>query len=344
LSDSYITWRSPSNIAIVKYWGKKSGQIPQNPSLSFTLSKAYTETRLAYQPGSGQITFRFSGKENPPFAERIKNYLSSIRQYLPHLQQWDLTIDSENSFPHSAGIASSASSMSALVLGLVDMEQQLLGIHEDPDEFLNRASFLSRLASGSACRSVYPRAAIWGKLPDIRHSSDLYAVPVPELHSIFDQYQDTILIVHSGVKSVSSSAGHGLMENHPFAEARYAQARNNMTELLGALAQGDLEHFGIIAEEEAMTLHALMMCSRPGYTLMKPETLAWIEAVRTYRHETSHPLYFTLDAGPNLHLLYPADIAGPVRQWLEHQLSLRREDQTKVLFDAMGMGPEKIEV
>lgn len=342
MSDSHIAWRSPSNIAIVKYWGKKTGQIPQNPSLSFTLSRAFTDTRITYTPGRGVISFRFSGEENPAFAKRIQNYLNAISQFLPHLPQWDLSIDSSNSFPHSAGIASSASSMSALVLGLVEMEHRLLDLGDDQEAFLNRASFLSRLASGSASRSVYGHAAMWGKHKDFMSSSDQYAIPVKDIHPNFMNYQDTIIIVHSGVKAVSSSAGHNLMENHPFASARYAQANKNMNELMHALSQGDLEHFGIIAEEEAMTLHALMMCSRPSYTLMKPATLTWIEAVRTFRKETSLPLYFTLDAGPNLHLLYPADVSEPIKQWLDHQLSLHRDENYQVLFDAMGPGPEKL--
>ncbi|TVR69267.1 MAG: diphosphomevalonate decarboxylase, partial [Marinilabiliales bacterium] len=108
-----ICWRSPSNIALVKYWGKKKGQVPANPSVSMTLSESYTETCLGYSlaaPGDGSLArFVFEGSENEQFAGRIRNFLGSLHDLYPFMGDYKLDIESSNSFPHSSGIASSAS-------------------------------------------------------------------------------------------------------------------------------------------------------------------------------------------------------------------------------------------
>ena len=111
-----LGWRSPSNIALVKYWGKRPVQIPENPSLSFTLSSSHTDTRLEYalqDSGRLKMDFLFEGKVNPAFEKRVRGYLESMVSYLPFLEKLELNISSSNSFPHSSGIASSASAMSA---------------------------------------------------------------------------------------------------------------------------------------------------------------------------------------------------------------------------------------
>ncbi|MFM8486940.1 MAG: diphosphomevalonate decarboxylase, partial [Bacteroidota bacterium] len=104
---------------------------------------------------------------------------------------------------------------------------------------------------------------------------------------------------------------------------------------------GDLETFGKIAEDEAMTLHALMMCSNPSYTLIRPDTLAIIEKVRQYRADTGHQVYFTLDAGPNVHLLYPGEIVHDVRAFIDDHLLEHCEDNY-VQQDWVGEGPEEL--
>ncbi len=145
-----IHWQSPSNIAIVKYWGKHGQQLPRNPSISFTLQAAYTETELSYVPRetAGEeisLDFFFEGQAQPAFAQKIVKFLGALatEEILPFLTQFHLTIHSANSFPHSAGIASSASSMSALALCLCSMEQELFGTLIDPVEVLPQ-SFFSR--------------------------------------------------------------------------------------------------------------------------------------------------------------------------------------------------------
>lgn len=343
-----IVWRSPSNIALIKYWGKYGQQWPRNPSLSLTLAASFTDTLLEYaldeaSPGNTvQVQFLFHEQENEAFANKVKAFLESLLPVFPFLGQLRLTLRTGNSFPHSAGIASSASSMSALALCLCSLEDRLFGTLRDADDFDRKASYIARLGSGSACRSIFPHAAVWGETSLVQGASNDHAVPVgPVLNETFRTLHDDILIVSTDEKAVSSRAGHALMEGNPYAEARYTQARQRLGVLLEAMQRGDLNTFGKIVEDEALTLHALMMCSNPSYTLMRPNSLAIIERVQAWRKDTGHPVYFTLDAGPNIHLLYPEDMVVDVRKFLEDDL-LELCENGQVINDWVGEGPEEL--
>ena len=339
-----VGWQCPSNIALVKYWGKKGKQIPQNPSISFTLSECCTETFVQYEKAEHfGFQFFFEGKENPAFGAKIEKFLLENQSFFPFINQLNLKVESRNTFPHSSGIASSASSMSAFVMCLLEIERSLsLSKGRPIDMVLRKASYFSRLASGSACRSVYPKMALWGVTEAYNGSSDEYAVPLEnDIHPVFKTFRDSILIVSSEKKSVSSRAGHGLMEGNPYAPARYAQANENIKNLLTALKSGDLDTFINITESEALQLHALMMCSNPSFILMKPNTLRIIEMVRNFRNETQIPLCFTLDAGPNVHLLYPETAAENVGYFVESKLIDYCADNQWII-DKVGDGPKKL--
>lgn len=336
-----VKWQSPSNIAIVKYWGKspQGPQIPQNPSVSFTLSKCSTETSIFYEASDRfGLHFRFDGKENPEFQTKIAEFLKQQMPSFPFLNEMDLHINSHNTFPHSSGIASSASSMSALVLCLLDIEREL---HGEKELDRKKASCLARLASGSACRSVFPKMALWGTTEAFPGSSNEYAVSLEsEIHPVFKTYHDSILIVSDAKKEVSSRAGHALMDANPYAEVRYAQARQHTATLLEVLKVGDLETFCRITESEAMQLHALMMCSEPSFILMKPNTLRIINTLYAFRKETDIPVCFTLDAGPNVHILYPERDAELVERFIMDELERYCVDGTWIA-DRVGNGPSR---
>ena len=209
--------------------------------------------------------------------------------------------------------------MSALVLCLLQIEKVVN--HDDKPLDMRKASFLSRLASGSAARSVYPVMALWGKTLSIADSSDEYAVPLADMvNPVFKTYHDSILIVSNKEKSVSSRVGHSLMNGHPLAEKRYATARQNTERLLKVLKDGDIIEFIDIAESEALQLHEMMATSTPPYKLVEPNTLNIIEAVRNFRQTTGIPACFTLDAGPNVHLLYPDANDAQVKQFIKDNL------------------------
>lgn len=340
-----VTWQSPSNIAFVKYWGKTGRQLPVNPSLSMTLSEAYTETRLFALPreteGGIELDFWFEGAPNKAFGERISRFLGSVTDIFPWLGQVNLKIETHNTFPHSAGIASSASAFSALALCLCSLDTELCGILLLEDEFRFKASFVARLGSGSACRSLFPGFAVWGSTKALPGSTDLLAVPLEEVHPVFATLRDTILIVNNKEKPVSSSEGHNRMIGHPFAEARILQAKQNTTILLEALKTGDKQTFMRIVENEAFTLHSLMMTSEEGFMLMLPETVRIISRIQELRKETGLDICFTLDAGPNVHLLYFEDQIEQVNKLIVECLSKNNEQNVRI-DDYCGNGPVKI--
>jgi diphosphomevalonate decarboxylase len=129
------------------------------------------------------------------------------------------------------------------------------------------------------------------------------------------------------------------MNNNPFGQSRISQAKNNFKDLINVLKSGDLDYFVRIAENEALTLHAMMMTSKPSFILMKPNTISVIERIWEYRKETNIPVCFTLDAGPNIHLLYPHENRNNVGELIESLSSFTTEQP---IMDYMGDGPEKI--
>lgn len=141
----HLAWRSPSNIAIIKYWGKYGNQLPANPSLSMTLEQSYTETHLFYRPRKPNeelVQYFFDTKQELAFEAKIKRVLQAWKEYLPFLDAVALEFHSKNSFPHSAGIASSASSMSALALCMLSLEQILYQRYTDEQFFAKHPTWL----------------------------------------------------------------------------------------------------------------------------------------------------------------------------------------------------------
>ena len=342
-------WQAPSNIALIKYWGKHGNQLPNNPSLSITLNKAFTITKFQAVPkdnsdsGNSDISleYYFEGKRYAAFENRIKSFLEKLCPDMPFLSEYHFTAESSNTFPHSAGIASSASSMAALALCLTELEQYHCGRFLPEEDFFRRASILARHGSGSASRSVYGGWVSWGKSDAIPGSSDEFASPLTlPVHSMFQYPGVAILVASSAKKSLSSSAGHQLMDQHPFAVKRYEQAHKNLVSLLNAIETGNFEEFATIVENEALTLHSLLMTSSPDGMLMKPASLQIIEDVRNFRKTTGTPVCFTMDAGPNLLLIYPNEVRDKVTTFIEDNLT-RFCENGRWLDDGMGNGPAK---
>lgn len=331
--------KAPSNIALVKYWGKKGHQLPCNPSVSFTLSEAFTETEISWEfedptpKEEVNIHFHFGGDHSEKFAERVRRYFNSLIDTYPFLGQLKLTIRTRNSFPHSAGIASSASAMASLGLALCAMERKFFKNLKSDEEFYRKASYLARVGSGSAARSVYGGVVSWGQYENDL-SSDEFASPVLNIHSVFEDYRDSILIVDSKPKSVSSSEGHKIMNISPYSSVRFELARQRVGDLISLMQKGDLERFVSIVENEALELHGMMLTS--NYMLLRPNTLALIEELRAFRRESAVPVCFTLDAGPNLHLLYPSAYAAKVKHFIDQM----KPYYESFLHDHVGTGPQ----
>jgi len=253
LENGSFSWSSPSNIALVKYWGKKEHQIPENPSISFTLDNCKTTTNLTFLRKASHGGFSFEvfldGEQKDDFKPKIETFFKRVEDYLTFLKDYHFKIETSNTFPHSSGIASSASGMSALALCLMSIEKLIIesdvtlsAAERSIDEtyFTKKASFLARLGSGSACRSLEGDLVVWGKHDGIEGSSDLFGVKYPnDVHQNFKNYQDTILLVDKGEKQVSSTVGHNLMYGHPFAQERFKQADKNLSDMILILKECD---------------------------------------------------------------------------------------------------------
>ena len=337
-----VGYKSPSNIALVKYWGKKENQIPANPSISFTLDACATTTFLSYEKRSNttsNFSFElfFEGERKADFTPKIQIFFERIERYLPFLKAYHFVIETSNSFPHSSGIASSASGMSALALCLMELEREL-NPDMTPEFLMRKASFLARLGSGSACRSIEGDLVQWGKHEDNGASSDLYGVKYPhEVHKVFEKFHDTILLVDKGEKQVSSTVGHDLMHGHPFAAQRFSQAHENLSQLKMIFKTGNLNEFIKIVESEALTLHAMMMTSHPYFILMKPNTLEIINRIWSFRQRSKTHICFTLDAGANVHVLYPEKEKDEVFQFIQDELVAFCQNR-QYICDRIGFG------
>ena len=340
-----FTWQTPSNIALIKYWGKSNPQIPKNASISFTLKNCHTVTSIDFvrKEKSSQVDFDlfFEGKQKDEFKPKIAEFFKRIQEYCPYIFEYEMTISSENSFPHSSGIASSASGLSAIAMCLMSFEAALNS--NLTQEFINKkASFLARLGSGSASRSIEGPLVVWGEHQEIEGSSDLFGVKFPyKVHANFENYKDAILLVDKGEKQVSSTIGHNLMIDHAYAENRFKQANENLAKMSKILQNGDVKAFISLVESEALTLHAMMLTSIPYFILMKPNTLEVINKVWQYRQENNSNLCFTLDAGANVHLLYPESEEKSVNCFIDSALSQFCE-KNQYICDGVGFGAKQI--
>ena len=338
-------WQTPSNIALVKYWGKSNPQIPKNASISFTLNNCHTITTIDFvkKEKSDEVVFNlfFEGKPKDEFKPKIAEFFKRVQEYCPYILEYEMTINSENSFPHSSGIASSASGLSAIAMCLMSLENELnTGLSEG---FINKkASFLARLGSGSASRSIEGPLVVWGYHPKIEGSSDLFGVQFPyKVHSFFENYQDVILLVDKGEKQVSSTIGHNLMHEHPYAENRFKQANENLGTMSKILQEGNSKDFINLVESEALTLHAMMLTSSPYFILMKPNTLEIINKIWEYRQENNSDICFTLDAGANVHVLFPEGEKENILQFIDNQLS-KYCQKNHYICDTVGFGAKKL--
>ena len=340
-----IVCESPSNIALIKYWGKYGLQFPINPSLSFTLSNCKTITSIEYSPrlkGQGRFNFLYDGKEKKSFENKIEEFFSRIAAFCPYLDNLFVKINSKNTFPHSSGIASSASAFCSLAFCIVSIEKRHNERMKD-DDFYNKVSFIARLGSGSGSRSISGPLMIWGESEFHSESSNFFAVDFgKKIHSLFKNYQNTILVIDDKIKHLSSSDGHKKMINHPFLNDRKRQARNNLKRIINAISNGDLQVFIKVVEEEAMTLHALMMSSHPPTVLIESKTLEVIKLLKNFREKEKVPICFTLDAGPNVHLLYPEKYKLKVIKFIEQKLI--HYCQNKIFInDRIGLGAKLLE-
>lgn len=297
--------RAGANIAFVKYWGQADPELnlPLNNSLSMTLDNAFTLTTVEFLPGLAADVLRLNDEPAGAAAtRRVMAQLDRLRAlaaaqpapgfgHNPALNpaSWRARVESRNSFPTGAGIASSASGFAALTVAAAAG----LGLDLTPAEL----SAMARLASGSACRSLHGGYVEW--LAGTSHA-DSYAVQVaPPEHW---RLVDAVAVVSGEAKEVPSEAGHRLASTSPFLAARLATVDGALAACRAAILARDLDALGEAAEADALSLHAVALTSRPSVWYWNCGTQAVVEAVRAWRRD-GLPAYFTIDAGPNVHIL-----------------------------------------
>lgn len=330
------TVRAGSNIAFIKYWGVADASInlPLNSSISMTLADAHTTTTVEWLDQRPQDSAaNVDGPKDTIHINDAPVSQDAYRRTVAHLDRIRAaaqttrraTIASENNFPLGAGIASSASGFAALTVAAV----QALGLSLSPAELCA----LTRKGSGSACRSLFGGFVLWDQGED-----DLTSLARPLYPPDYWDLYDIVAVVDTGEKSVSSAGGHSMAHTSPLNDARVAAAKGTLEDVHAAITQRDLTALGPFIERDALAMHGVMMTSSPSLVYWQPGTLSIIHAVLQWRTRDGVPVYFTIDAGPNVHLICEAGTVQEVRRRLESVDHVR-----EVLISRPGPDPQVLE-
>ncbi len=326
-----ITVTAPANIAFIKYWGARDLEraLPLHPSISMTLSRCLSHTTVEYLPSATQHQIFLANAEGnlelapESFRGRIEAHLNRLRDEVG--ENGHFQVATRNSFPSSAGLASSASGFAALTVAAT----RALGFEHDSKHL----SILARRSgSGSASRSVMGGYVEW-PAPDSDPQKDdscFASVLAPREHW---DLADVIALVETGTKDVSSLDGHRLATTSPHFEARLREIPRRLALIRQAIAERDFQTLATVIEEDSIELHLIAMSSRPPIFYWKPATLSVLEAVRNLRRAGS-PICATMDAGANVHVICPQEAAEEVGAALEQIPGV-----VEVLQDQVGHGP-----
>ncbi len=285
------TARAGSNIAFIKFWGQKNEalRIPENNSISMTLGELWSQTTVSFEEDLHQDQIFFDGEEaSPSFSKRVIQHLDLIRS----LTQVNLQaiVETQNNFPMGAGIASSASGFAALTVATANA----LGLKWNQ----KRLSMIARRGSGSAARSIL------GGFVELLAGVDddtSYATQIkPEDHW---KLCDIVAIVEAEEKEVGSSEGHQLFKTTPVHSARLNKLHHLLAMTRSAIERKDFMSLAKASEQDAIMMHAVMMTSDPPLFYWEPGTIELIKAVRNWRINDNIPVFFTIDAGPNVHII-----------------------------------------
>ena len=300
---SFATAIAHPNIAFIKFWGNRNSElrIPANSSLSMNLAGLVTRTRVTFDPAltSDQLTINRAPASAEGMA-RVRLVLDLIRQ-MAGLDCF-AEIASENNFPTGAGIASSASAFAALSLAASAAAGLQLGERE--------LSRLARWGSGSACRSIPSGFVEWQAGFD-DESSYAFSIAPPNHWELVD----CIAVVSEAHKPTTSSEGHKLADTSPIQAARLVDTPARLEHCRQAILERDFDSLAEVIELDCNLMHAVMMTSNPALVYWQPVTLAVIHAVHNWR-KSGIPVCYTIDAGPNVHVLSLAGFADQVSQRL----------------------------
>jgi len=302
------TARAFTNIALIKYWGKKNKQLklPYTNSLSLTLDRFYTDTRATIINNDQDIVYLNEQLLDDQQNKRILNYLDTVRKFYSFNDHFQ--INSINHVPTSAGFASSASGFAALAASINETKQ--LGLNK------RELSILARNGSGSASRSIYGGFVEWIAGTD---NDSSYAVPIDETPEIDLTLLSVVIDQHS--KKISSTVGmENSVKSSPFYSNWVTLVSSEIEEIKQAIAKKDIQKIGEISEHNAMSMHALTLSADPSFTYFAPETIQIIQLIQELRQKGVFA-YATIDAGPNVKIICTKESIKKVQTYIEQQLS-----------------------
>ncbi len=314
-----------ANIALIKYWGNRNAilRLPSTGSISMTLGGLFTRARVHFDPELKNDTLIMNGQPVLRGAlERVSAFLDIVRQLA------GLTLSAEvvssNNFPAGAGIASSASAFAAI--GLAASRAAGLELSEAD------LSRLARRGSGSACRSV-PGGFVEWQRGEGDHDSYAHTLAGAEHWPL----ADCIAMVEAAPKPVGSTEGHLLAESSPLQAARIADTPRRLELCRRAILERNFEALAEIAELDSNLMHAVNITSKPALFYWEPASVSLMKAIPAWRKQ-GVPVFYTLDAGPNVHAICPAFAAGEVKARLAQVPGV-----TQVLYAEVG-GAARLEV
>jgi diphosphomevalonate decarboxylase len=279
---------APSNIAFIKYWGKKNEdlRLPENGSISMNLSNLLTTTTVEFDSNYKDDEIFIDDKSENP-GKRIIAHLDRIRSLAKI--RLKAKVVSKNNFPSGTGLSSSASGFAALTLAA----SSAAGLNFSEKEL----SVLARLGSGSACRSIPDGFSEWmvGSNSETSYAISLYP-------PVYWDIVDIVAIISENKKEVSSTGGQKLADSSPFYSLRLSKMNNKIKLLKQYLTEKNFTKFGELVEAEALEMHAIMMTSTPSLLYIMPESLKIMHLVKKWR-ASGLEVYFTLNTGQDIHLI-----------------------------------------
>lgn len=289
-----------ANIALVKYWGNRNEalRLPSNGSISMNLDGIFTRTTVTFDAFIDADDLTLNGQPAGGAAlGRVSKMLDEVRvkARINHFAK----VESANNFPTGAGIASSASAFAALALAASSAAGLTLSERE--------LSILARHGSGSACRSI-PGGFVEWRAGSTDEESFAVSIADPDHWPL----ADCIAVISNVHKPIGSTEGHALAGTSPLQAARVADADRRLDLCRAAVLKRDFDALAAIVELDSTLMHAVMMTSTPPLFYWQPATLAIMDAVRAWR-ANGIPACYTIDAGPNVHVITTPDRAGMIK-------------------------------
>jgi len=311
------------NIAFIKYWGNRDQtlRLPINGSISMNLEGLFTRTTVTFSATLKADRLRIGNRPvSGSGLERVSRFLDIVRQLANINERAEVT--SDNNFPSGAGIASSAAAFAALALA----GSKAAGLELSEA----RLSRLARRGSGSACRSI-PGGFVEWQVGE--GEEDSYAFSMTPLEHW--DLADCVAIVSSGHKKTGSTEGHALAGTSPLQAARVEDAPRRLDLCRRAIMERDFEALAHVVELDSDMMHAVMMTSTPGLFYWQPASVGVMDAVREWRGR-GMPVCYTVDAGPNIHVICPSGYIG------ETEKNLRELPGVQDVLVARVGGPARI--